>query len=107
MGIKPDMLICAKGLSAAFQPISAILINDQIYQVIADQSRKLGGLGHGYTYGGHPVAAAVALETLTVYDEIDIVGKVREIAPPFQAGVRALGDHPLVGEARGVGLMAP
>ncbi|WP_455886188.1 aminotransferase [Pseudomonas rustica] len=106
MGIKPDMLICAKGLSAAFQPISAILINDQIYQVIADQSRKLGGLSHGYTYGGHPVAAAVALETLTVYDEIDIVGRVKEIAPLFQAGVRSLGDHPLVGEARGIGLMA-
>ncbi|MFD2980391.1 aminotransferase class III-fold pyridoxal phosphate-dependent enzyme, partial [Klebsiella pneumoniae] len=59
MGIEPDMLTCAKGLSAAFQPISALLISDRLYQVIADQSQALGGLGHGYTYGGHPVTAAV------------------------------------------------
>ena len=106
MGIEPDMLTCAKGLSAAFQPISALLVSERIYQVIADQSQALGGLGHGYTYGGHPVAAAVALETLKLYDELDIVAHVRDVAPAFQAGVRALADHPLVGEARGIGLMA-
>lgn len=106
MGIEPDMLACAKGLSAAFQPISALLVSERIYQVIADQSQALGGLGHGYTYGGHPVAAAVALETLKIYDELDIVAHVRDVAPAFQAGVRALADHPLVGEARGIGLMA-
>lgn len=106
MGIEPDMLTCAKGLSAAFQPISALLISDRIYQVIADQSQALGGLGHGYTYGGHPVAAAVALETLHLYDELDIVSHVREVAPAFQAGIQALAAHPLVGEARGIGLMA-
>ncbi len=106
MGIEPDMLTCAKGLSAAFQPISALLLSDRLYQVIADQSQALGGLGHGYTYGGHPVAAAVALETLKIYDELDIVGHVRDVAPAFQAGVKALADHPLVGEARGIGLMA-
>lgn len=106
MGIAPDMLTCAKGLSAAFQPISALLVSDRIYQAIADQSQALGGLGHGYTYGGHPVAAAVALETLKIYDELDIVGHVRDVAPAFQAGIRALANHPLVGEARGIGLMA-
>ncbi|MBD9443325.1 aminotransferase [Pseudomonas sp. PDM04] len=106
MGIQPDMLTCAKGLSAAFQPISALLVSDQVYQVIADQSNALGGLGHGYTYGGHPVAAAVALETLRMYDELAIVEHVAEVAPAFQAGIKALADHPLVGEARGIGLMA-
>lgn len=106
MGLEPDMLTCAKGLSAAFQPISALLVSDRIYQAVADQSAALGGFGHGYTYGGHPVAAAVALETLRLYDELDILGRVAEVAPKFQAGVRALGDHPLVGEARGIGLMA-
>ncbi|WP_397453209.1 aminotransferase [Pseudomonas sp. NA-150] len=106
MGIEPDMLTCAKGLSAAFQPISALLVSDRIYQVIADQSNALGGLGHGYTYGGHPVAAAVALEALRMYDEMDIVAHVAEISRAFQAGVRAFADHPLVGEARGIGLMA-
>ncbi|WP_421547028.1 aminotransferase [Pseudomonas sp. QD4] len=106
MGLKPDMLTCAKGLSAAFQPISALLISDTIYQAIADQSNVLGGFGHGYTYGGHPVAAAVALETLALYDELDILGNVAAVAPRFQAGVRAFADHPLIGEARGIGLMA-
>ncbi|MCF5724135.1 aminotransferase [Pseudomonas syringae] len=106
VGIQPDMLVCAKGLSAAFQPISALLINDDIYQAIADQSHQLGGLGHGYTYGGHPVAAAVALETLNLYEELNIVERVKAISPQFQAGIAALGEHPLVGEARGIGLMA-
>lgn len=95
-----------QGLSAAFQPISALLISDTIYQAIADQSNVLGGFGHGYTYGGHPVAAAVALETLALYDELDILGNVAAVAPRFQAGVRAFADHPLIGEARGIGLMA-
>lgn len=106
MGIKPDMLTCAKALSSAFLPISALLVSDGIYQAIADQSKALGGLGHGYTYSGHPVAAAVALETLHLYDELKIVDHVREVAPAFQAGIRKLADHPLVGEARGIGLMA-
>lgn len=106
MGMEPDMLTCAKGLSAAFQPISALLINDRIYQAIADQSNTLGGFGHGYTYGGHPVAAAVALETLALYDDLDILARVNAVAPRFQAGVRAFADHPLIGEARGIGLMA-
>ena len=106
MGLEPDMMTCAKGLSAAFQPISALLISDKIYQVIADQSNALGGFGHGYTYGGHPVAAAVALETLAMYDELDILSNVAAVAPRFQEGVRAFGDHPLIGEARGIGLMA-
>ncbi|KQV22653.1 aminotransferase [Pseudomonas sp. Root329] len=106
MGLEPDMMTCAKGLSAAFQPISALLISNTIYQVIADQSNALGGFGHGYTYGGHPVAAAVALETLAMYDELDILSNVAAVAPRFQEGVRALGDHPLIGEARGIGLMA-
>lgn len=106
MGIQPDMLTCAKGLSAAFQPISALLLSDRIYQVIADQSNALGGLGHGYTYGGHPVAAAVALETLHLYDELEIVEHVARVSVAFQAGIQAFADHPLVGEARGIGLMA-
>ena len=63
-GIRPDLLTCAKQLSSAYLPIAALLMSDAFYQVLADQSEKLGTLGMGYTYGGHPVAAAVALETL-------------------------------------------
>ncbi|WP_276121801.1 aminotransferase [Pararhizobium qamdonense] len=105
-GIKPDMLTCAKGLSSAYLPISALLISDDVYQVIADETHRLNGFGHGYTYGGHPVSAAVALETLRIYQEDDILGHVRTLAPGFQRKIKAFENHPLVGEARGMGLMA-
>lgn len=105
-GLKPDMISCAKQLSAAYMPISALMINEKIADVLIDQSRKIGTFSHGYTYGGHPVAAAVALEALTIYQEIDIVSHVRAVTPSFQEGIRKLGEHPLIGEARGVGLVA-
>jgi 4-aminobutyrate--pyruvate transaminase len=106
VGLVPDMMTVAKGLSAAFFPISAVMMTDKIYQAIADFSAQFGGFGHGYTYGGHPVGAAIANETLKIYDEIDVVGLVNKAAPTLQDGFRALADHPLVGEVRGVGLMA-
>jgi 4-aminobutyrate---pyruvate transaminase len=105
-GIKPDMISMAKQLSAAYQPISALMINEKIYKALSSESGKIGTFGHGFTYGGHPVATAVALETLKIYEERDIVGHVRDVAPGFQAGMRELGEHPLVGEARGMGLIA-
>ena len=105
-GMKPDMISCAKQLSAAYMPISALMINEKIADALVDQSRKIGTFSHGYTYGGHPVAAAVALEALTIYQEIDIVSHVRTVTPRFQAGIRRLAEHPLIGEARGVGLVA-
>ena len=104
-GIKPDIVTCAKQLSSAYLPIAAVMISDPIYQAFVEQSRKLGAYGSGHTYGGHPVSAAVALETLKIYEERDIVGHVREVTPRFQTRLHSLGDHPLVGEARGVGLI--
>jgi 4-aminobutyrate--pyruvate transaminase len=104
-GIVPDMISMAKQLSAAYQPISALMINEKIYRALVAESEKIGTFGHGFTYGGHPVAAAVALETLEIYEERNIVGHVRTIAPGFQAALRASADHPLVGEARGMGLI--
>lgn len=104
--MKPDMITMAKALSSSYLPISALLINDKIYQAMVGQSEKLGLFGHGGTYAGHPVAAAVALETLNIYEERDIVGHVQKMAPLLQDGLRALADHPLVGEVRGVGLIA-
>ena len=103
--IQPDLLTCAKQLSAAYLPIAALLMSDAFYQVLADQSEKLGTLGMGYTYGGHPVAAAVALETLKIYEEDGIFEHVREVEPHFLRRLRKLEAHPLVGEARGVGLL--
>ena len=103
--IEPDLMSVAKALSSAYLPISAVMMSDEVYQTIADNSATIGTFGHGYTYGGHPVSAAVALETLKIYEERNIVGHVQQIAPRLQDGLQALGDHPLVGEARGVGLV--
>jgi 4-aminobutyrate--pyruvate transaminase len=104
-GVAPDLMTMAKGLSSGYQPIGAVMVSDAIYQTIADESARIGVFGHGFTYGGHPVPCAVALETLAIYEERDIVARVRAVAPRFQQGLRALGEHPLVGEVRGVGLI--
>ena len=105
-GIEPDIMTMAKALTSGYMPLSAALLSDPIYQVIADNTDKLGTLGHGYTYTGHPVAAAVALETLKIYEERDTVGHVRSVMDRFQSGLRRFADHPLVGEVRGIGLIA-
>ncbi len=104
-GIEPDMVTCAKQLSSGYLPISALMISDKVYDVLKEQSKKHGALGMGYTYGGHPVSCAVALETLKIYEERKIVDHVQKIAPHFQSRLAALGDSAIVGEARGVGLI--
>ena len=105
-GMKPDIMTMAKALSSSYLPISAVLISDPIYQALADNSAKIGSLGHGFTYGGHPVSAAVALEAQKIYEERDTFGQVRRVMGRFQEGLRRFQDHPLVGEVRGVGLIA-
>lgn len=106
-GIQPDILVCAKALSAAYLPISAVLVNERVFQGIAEGSSTIGTWGHGFTYSGHPVPAAVAIETLKIYDEIDMLGHVRRVGPYLQAQLRErFADHPLVGEVRGVGMVA-
>ena len=105
LGIEPDILVCAKALSSSYLPISAVMVNDRVYQGIADGSASIGTFGHGFTYSGHPVAAAVAIETLKLYDEMDMQGHVDRVGPLLQAGLKRLGQHPLVGEARGMGMI--
>ena len=106
LGLEPDILVCAKALSAAYLPISAVMVNERVFEALADESHAIGTFGHGYTYSGHPVAAAVAIETLKIYDETGIGAHVGEIAPHFQAGLRErFAEHPLVGEVRGTGLI--
>lgn len=104
--MRPDMMTCAKGLSSGYLPISALLISEPIWQACLTESDKVGVFGHGFTYSGHPVCAAVALETLKIYEEIDIVGRVKAMAPRLQEGLQAFASHPLVGEVRGIGLVA-
>jgi 4-aminobutyrate--pyruvate transaminase len=99
------VITCAKALSSGYVPISAVMIGEPMWQAMLTQSEKLGVFGHGHTYSGHPVAAAVALEALNIYQEKDFFGHVQRVAPLLQTGLRALAEHPLVGEARGVGLI--
>jgi len=103
--LQPDIMTLAKALSAGYVPISANLVSGKVYDILLAQSDKLGIFGHGYTYSSHPVPAAVALETLKIYDELDIVAQVRRVGPRMQAGIRSFADHPLIGEARGIGLI--
>lgn len=103
--IKPDLITCAKQLSSAYQPIGAVMVSQKLYDAFVIHSDKLGMFGTGNTYGGHPVAAAVALETIKIYEERNIVGQVQARAPHFAERIQAMSNHPLVGHARSVGLI--
>ena len=104
-GIAPDMITSAKALSAAMQPISAVLVSNRIHEAMLSQSDKRGNFAHGYTYAGHPVAAAVALEVQKIYAEIDIVGRAKRLGPLLQSVLGRLKEHPLVADVQGAGLI--
>jgi 4-aminobutyrate--pyruvate transaminase len=103
--IEPDFLVCSKQITSSYIPLAAVLIGDQIYQAIADNSQRIGSFGHGFTATGHPVACAVALENLDIIEERKLVQQAARSGRVLQAGLQALASHPLVGEARGVGLI--
>jgi 4-aminobutyrate--pyruvate transaminase len=105
LGFKPQSISVAKALSSAYLPIAAVMIPELMYEALLAESKKIGVFGHGFTYGGHPVSAAVAVKTLEIYARDRIIEKAAKRAPLFQARLKALGDHPLVGEARGLGLI--
>jgi 4-aminobutyrate---pyruvate transaminase len=105
VGFAPHAISVAKALSSAYIPIAAVMLPEVMYQAMLDESRKIGTFGHGFTYSGHPVAAAVALKTLEIYVRERIVEAVAAKIPQFQSRLKALGVHPLVGEARGLGLV--
>ncbi|KAJ0975893.1 hypothetical protein J5N97_017858 [Dioscorea zingiberensis] len=96
--IQPDLVSIAKALSSAYMPIGAILVSPEISEVIHSQSSKLGSFSHGFTYSGHPVACAVALEALKIYKERNIVEKVQAISPRFQNGIKSFSESPIIGE---------
>ena len=104
-GIKPTTITMAKAITSAYMPLGAVTVSEPVYEALLESSRRLGVFAHGFTYSGHPVACAVALKTLEIYERIDIVGHVGRVGPLFQARLQALAAHPLVGEARGVGLI--
>ena len=107
LDMQPDILTCAKALSSSYLPISAVMVNQRVFDALAKESNEIGTFGHGFTYSGHPVPAAVAIETLKIYDEMDMGSHVRDVGPYMQAELRRrFADHPLVGEVRGTGLIA-
>jgi 4-aminobutyrate---pyruvate transaminase len=105
LGFKPHAISVAKALSSAYLPIAAVMVPDMMYEAMLTESRKIGTFGHGFTYSGHPAACAVALKTLDIYARDKIIEKAAAKAPHFLARLNALGEHPLVGEARGLGLV--
>ncbi|GAB4372264.1 MAG: aspartate aminotransferase family protein [Kiloniellaceae bacterium] len=101
--IKPDIMPMAKGLTSGYLPLSAVMVGKRVVDVLWD---KGGEFAHGFTYSGHPVACAVALENIAIIEEENLVQRVREEAGPYlQERLATLADHPLVGEVRGIGLL--
>lgn len=103
--MRPTSITVAKALSSAYLPISAVILPEFLYEPMVAPSGEVGLFGHGFTYSGHPVSAAVALRTLEIYEERKLYDHVRAVTPRFQTRLAALGEHPLVGEARGIGLV--
>ena len=104
MGLEPDLMATAKGLTSGYQPMSAVLVGDRVAARLIEDG---GEFYHGFTYSGHPVAAAVALANLDLIENEGLIERVRTDTGPYLAEALAkLGDHPLVGETRSFGLMA-
>jgi 4-aminobutyrate--pyruvate transaminase len=105
MGIAPSSISMAKALTSAYAPLGAVTVPPDVAGAIDAEADRMGQVFHGFTYGGHPLSAALALKALEIYERDDIYGHAARIATGFQARLAALDDHPLVGEARGAGLM--
>ncbi|MCA8930461.1 MAG: aminotransferase class III-fold pyridoxal phosphate-dependent enzyme, partial [Alphaproteobacteria bacterium] len=106
-GIQPDLMALAKGLSSGYLPLSASVVSDRVWDVLEEGTRRHGPFIHGWTYSAHPVCAAAALANLDIIEREGLVANARDTGAYLQRCLReALGDHPMVGEVRGVGLLA-
>lgn len=105
-GIEPDIMVLSKQITSSYQPLAAVLLSPKVNDVITENSGRVGTLGHGYTASGHPVATAVALENLKIIEERKLVENAARSGEVLHKELRALADHPLIGEIRGVGLIA-
>ncbi|WP_108663377.1 aspartate aminotransferase family protein [Acuticoccus kandeliae] len=103
--IKPDIIVLSKQITSSYLPLAALVISNKMYQGIADETERLGTFGHGYTATAHPVATAVGLENLKIMEERDLVASASRAGARLGAALKALSDHPLVGEVRGLGLI--
>lgn len=104
-GVEPDLMTVAKGLTAGYAPMGAVLMSDAVYQGIADGGDGAAPIGHGHTYSAHPVSAAIGLEVMRLYHEGGLLANGIARAPRFAQGLDALLAHPLVGDARHRGLL--
>ncbi|WP_250523471.1 MULTISPECIES: aspartate aminotransferase family protein [unclassified Caballeronia] len=103
--VEPDLMTVAKGLTAGYAPMGAVLMSDRIYQALADSGNRSDPIGHGQTYSAHPVSAAIALEVLRLYREGGLIDNGVVQGRHFAAGLDSLLDHPLVGDSRHRGLL--
>ncbi len=104
-GIRPDIMVLSKALTSSYFPMSAVLMNARVYDPVAEESDRIGTFGHGVTASAHPVGAAVAMANLDIIEERGLVANAAEQGAYLQERLRALAGHPLVAEARGVGLI--
>src|SRR5258708_5348802 len=104
-GVEPDLMTLAKGLTAGYAPMGAVMLSDEIYQAIAEGGASGAPLGHGHTDSAHPARPAIPPEVLRIYEEGGLLANGRAQAPRFEAGLKALTRHPLVGDARSRGLL--
>ncbi len=105
MGMQPTSVSMAKAITSAYMPLGGISIEEDLYQAMLDQSKKIGVFGHGYTYTAHPVASAVALKTIEIYKRDGIVDHVAKLAPLFEGRFNKLKDHELIGDVRAKGFI--
>ena len=103
--MKPVSITVAKALSSSYLPISAVIISDDCYDIVAQKSDELGIFGHGYTYSGHPVACAVAVKTLEIYERDNMLEHVNKVSPTFTERLKKCDQYDLVGHTRGIGLI--
>jgi putrescine---pyruvate transaminase len=105
-GLMPDLMTLAKGLTAGYAPMGATLVSDRVYDVIADGASDGAPFGHGFTYSGHPVSAAIGLEVMRLYQEDGLLANGQAVGAYFGERLREFIDHPLVGDVRSQGLLA-
>lgn len=102
----PDIMVLSKQMAAGYLPLAALVVNERTFGPIADESDRLGTLGHGFTSSGHPVCCAVSLETIRIIEERGLVANAAAMGERLRQGLAQFADHPMLGEIRSVGLLA-